>query len=469
MARDIRPTHDFAAYPYLSIHEALQRGSSIASSATSSGRAKINIYDKSLYEIVTIDGFGDRAALSAFKVIYGETWQSLEDFLVALTLAQTRDDGMAWFAMQPCGDGFNDIRTNIVNLREAYAALSQYFPADELENIEGFVRVMLRNSDPDLQSRYNGFREKLIIVRDHENGEIVGGTNFGIYLGDNAAERKVVTAQDSYVFVTPNYRRMGVAGALSELRFMESHFFAAQCGYPDVEVIAFSEQNNPLKMTAAQYARDCAMAIDPVDRLKAWQRVGCMRLDFTYIQPALGEDQEAVEILDLHTHIEEDLRFKYAIEGLDAAIVKEHLRMFVELSVLKEEGTFSCDPHCRAMAAELDGMDKVALIGADLPPLQAEIYSFFLLLEEGAFLRRGRELDLLKLRLGELFMDEQYGDLIAARNTRLTAADIAYIKAALRGSEVARTAGHVGGEGDAMPLDATMIPVVRSLEEMATA
>jgi hypothetical protein len=473
MARDILLTHDCVR----NHADADTADNRIELKDDTARRAKINIYDKTLYEIVTVDSFGDRVALAAFKALYGSRSQSLEEFLIALTLAaehaithsdvsgKVNTDVMPR-ALKRRQDGFNDIRDNIANLAEGYAALAKYFPDDELEDIEGFVRLMLRNTNSALQKKYTGFKEKLILIRDKATGNIMGGSNFGIYLGDNPARNNVVTAQDSYVFVAPDYRRIGIAGALSALRFNEARIFAAQCGFDTCDVIAFSEQNSPLKMSAADYARDSAMAIDPVERLKAWRKVGCLRADFTYIQPALGEGQDAVEMLDLHAHIEEPLRSKYAAEGLSADIIKEHLRMFMEVSCLKEEGAFDSNEHCQIMARELDGMDKVALVGGDVAPMQSEIQGFFLLLEEGKIPRPDAKPELYHCTLGQVFAKPEYAILIADRVTRMTPRDVAYITTVLKGHAPKRPDSFSCGEGAGVFSFASG-PITSHLVEMA--
>lgn len=409
--------------------------------ANDSKPQKIDIYDTSKYEIVTVEGFGSDAKLEAFKAAFGHADQSVEEFLVSVATSEV-ETGTAHPALAPANDGFADVRQNIANLQEGHAALARYFPEDELETLEGFVGIMLRNSDAEMQEKYVGFREKLMFVKSKENGDVVGGTNFGMFVGNNAAENNAVTTHAVYTFVPPEYRRMGMAGSLANMRFTETHAFAAEKGVPDADVFVFSEQNSPLKMTPIEYVEDTAMAIDPVDRLKTWQRVGYMKTGFTYVQPSLGEGLDAVEMLDLHTHIEPDVRAHYGEVGLKPAVVKEHLRMFMELSVLKEEGSFAQDEYCVAMAKQLDGLKTVTATREDMEPLQKKIYAFFALMEEGKLPDPAQNAAFYERPFSEVFADKKYAGLINERATRITPDDVARIRDGIQGKgegEVAQT------------------------------
>jgi hypothetical protein len=157
----------------------------------------------------------------------------------------------------------------------------------------------------------------------------------------------------NYLFVDPQHRGRGyfrkIMGACRELVRRSFEPLPTNATGP---LLMFIEQNDPLKLTADEYARDSSHAgIDQVDRVRIWQRVGARIINFPYVQPALSDDQQADTGLMLSV---------VGVEGdvLDACLFKLHLERFFGISVLKgrdprsdgisSEQLIICEDACRA-------------------------------------------------------------------------------------------------------------------------
>lgn len=93
--------------------------------------------------------------------------------------------------------------------------------------------------------------------------------------------------------------------------------FAAGKGLKSPQVLAFTEQNSPLKMSFEEYGWDVKSAMDPCDRLKAWKKIGALPADFRYVQPPLDEGLGAVLFLDYNVHPRPQDKARYQSEGVN--------------------------------------------------------------------------------------------------------------------------------------------------------
>src|SRR5262249_27102711 len=137
--------------------------------------------------------------------------------------------------------------------------------------------------------------------------------------------------------------------------------------------LIFLEQNDPLRLTADEYAYDTEHSgIDQVDRIGIWTKLGGRILDFPYVQPPLSEDQEA------------DPPFLSPGRGpgepaISPSILRQQLTRFFGISVLKGRDPAG-DPSAAEQLALLDALEAqgtgIALLDpsawlAQLPPADA--------------------------------------------------------------------------------------------------
>ncbi len=199
---------------------------------------------------------------------------------------------------------------------------------NEKEGYDGFAKCLALNFGDAylrLSNLYGAFREVVLVARDPDSGALVGGANFIAFpLCDGA----VLSINLNYIFVAPAQRRRGhferlvaAVGAVAEALFEPA-------GAPLPRLI-FIEQNDPVQMTRADYARDTQHSgIDQMTRILLWTALGAKVIDFTYVQPPLSAGQAP------------DHTLVYAVLGaqgdaLDACLLRAHLLRFFGISVLK--------------------------------------------------------------------------------------------------------------------------------------
>jgi len=219
---------------------------------------------------------------------------------------------------------------------------------DEKEGREGFVECLALNhgqAQARLLERFGPFREWVLVAE--RDGDVVGGANF-ICHAVAARDGAIVLAMNlNYVFVAPGHRGRGhlrdmveASGRLARMSF-DGDAIAA------LPLLVFIELNDPLLMSAEDYALDNAIAgVDQFDRVAIWARLGARILDFPYLQPPLSASQAADEGLMLGV-------VDAGAGALDACVLGGHLERFFAISVLKDG-----DP--RADAATRAQLDRCA-------------------------------------------------------------------------------------------------------------
>lgn len=214
---------------------------------------------------------------------------------------------------------------------------------NEKEEYDGFVECLSLNDEPSygsLQSRYGAFREYVVTVHASD-GAFVGGMNMLILRAPASRDRRapVLTVNLNYIFVLPDFRNQGFfSKMLSDLPSIACLLFSKTnaLSSDDTEacrspggVLIFIEQNDPYKMSRADYQADTIQTgLDQIDRIGLWARKGAKIVDFAYVQPALTPEQEP------------DPSLVYAVIGcqedaLHAAQLFHHLEGFFGISVLK--------------------------------------------------------------------------------------------------------------------------------------
>jgi GNAT superfamily N-acetyltransferase len=223
---------------------------------------------------------------------------------------------------------------------------------NEKEDEAGLARCFALNAGEDYQrlSALYGAYSEVCFVADAGGCE-VGGANFIAMPIDEST----VTANLNYIFVHAEARG---EGHLSRLLSGVREAIAAI--YPGhAQTLIFIEQNDPFRMSAADYERDTTFTgLDQFDRLRIWARRGARVVDFPYAQPPLSPGQAADDTL------------VYSVLGpegpaLDACVLEAHLRRFFGVSVLKgadlEEN--------QAARAQLAGLGASCAQGGRVPLL----------------------------------------------------------------------------------------------------
>jgi len=239
---------------------------------------------------------------------------------------------------------------------------------NEREELEGFAACLALN--PECRHRFGRVhRELVLVVNERESGRLLGGANFlATGMGARPNHPPVAVALN-YVFVESAARGRGLARRILGAVAMLANRAVEQTDETLWPAI-FIEQNDPLKMSDADYAADTAHAgIDQIDRLQIWSRLGARLVDFPYVQPALSAEQRS------------DAGLAYAAVDfpaahMDAAYLHDHLESFFGISVLKgkdpaQDGVAEAQLAClRAMAQAGQTIDLLAL-GDTLTRLRA--------------------------------------------------------------------------------------------------
>jgi hypothetical protein len=211
---------------------------------------------------------------------------------------------------------------------------------NEKEEHDGFAKCLALNfAEPyaRLSRFYGAFREVVLVARDATSGAIVGGANF-IAFPLLRRDGEVLSVNLNYVFTASEQRRRGHFKRLvAAIGDVAARFFEADAGR--LPRLVFIEQNDPVQMSRADYARDTQHSgIDQMTRIQLWTALGARIIDFPYVQPPLSAGQAP------------DATLIYAVLGadapaLDACLLHAHLLRFFGISVLKGE-----DPIANAIA-----------------------------------------------------------------------------------------------------------------------
>jgi GNAT superfamily N-acetyltransferase len=204
-----------------------------------------------------------------------------------------------------------------------YAGYDRAFtlPAEKEERA-GFVECLALNRGPAFRrvcAELGPFRELVLVAE--VAGQPVGGANV---FAAPLPEHGVVAINLNYVYVLPGRRGRGLLrGLVAAGRELVEWLF------PGPAPVIFLELNDPLLLSAQQYAADTAAAgVDQFDRVVIWSRLGVRIIDVDYVQPPLSPAQPADDSLMLGVLAEPGFR-------LGGALLAEHLRRFFAVSVLK--------------------------------------------------------------------------------------------------------------------------------------
>ncbi len=213
----------------------------------------------------------------------------------------------------------------LVRFFEAYDAA--FILEDEKEDLNGFKACLDLNQGAAyerLSKVYGAYREIVVMLTEGGEGRVLGAANFIAYAGDGTDP----TISLSYIFVDSAERRRGhFARLIACIRAEASASFAWPGAAP--EPLIFIEMNDPVNMSAEDYAIDSAHAgLDQVDRLRIWERRGARIVDMLYRQPPLSAQQTAdsdllLGVLGAHG------------DSLSACQLAAHMRRFFAVTVLK--------------------------------------------------------------------------------------------------------------------------------------
>ena len=197
---------------------------------------------------------------------------------------------------------------------------------DEREDLEGFKACLSLNRSH--RHAFGRTHSELVAIFEDAGGALLGGANFLATAISHSPAHPMATIALNYVFVEEAARGRGllrtILDGVRQLALMalglERH------GPPP---LLFIEQNDPLRLTAEEYATDTTHSgTDQIDRLAIWSRLGTRVIDFPYVQPALSAGQKADDGLIYAT-------VDYPGNRIDAALLHDHLESFFRISVLK--------------------------------------------------------------------------------------------------------------------------------------
>jgi hypothetical protein len=269
----------------------------------------------------------------------------------------SRGDGMSHgngvFSTEAAGLRFDvtDLPTGLLleAFYEGYDAA--FILPEEKEPIEGFRRCLALNHAPNyasLEARYGAFREVVFVASEVITGASVGGCNFIVLSharSSDGSRPRYRTIHLNYVYVRPGHR---LSGYFKHLVAMVDPIATRSLPFThDAESFVFIEQNDPLKMSADAYAEDTLQTgLDQVERIGIWARRGARIVDFDYVQPPLSNDHSVDETLALCV-------MRPDLSTIDACVVRNHLRAFFGISVLKGGNPYEA-PSARSQLTSLD-------------------------------------------------------------------------------------------------------------------
>lgn len=223
---------------------------------------------------------------------------------------------------------------------------------DEREELAGFEACLALNASH--RHAYGRTHCELVAVLEDEDGTRLGGANFlTTAMAPGPSARASVAL--NYIFIEEAARGRGLLRpALEGVRRLASLSLDLDPAGPTPAL--FIEQNDPLRLTAEEYAADTRHSgLDQVDRLAIWARVGARVVDFPYVQPALSSDQAPDDGL-VYAAID------YPDVAVPADFLHDHLQSFFGISVLKgaaEEPDGAAEIQLAALAGR---RDPVALL-----------------------------------------------------------------------------------------------------------
>lgn len=197
---------------------------------------------------------------------------------------------------------------------------------DEREELGGFEACLALNGSH--RHAYGRTHSELVATFEDESGTLLGGANFLATAIDRGAALPPAAVAFNYVYVEEAARGRGLLRlALAAVR--ELALTALGLDPTGLAPAIFIEQNDPLRLTAEEYAADTAHSgTDQVDRLAIWARVGTRIVDFPYVQPALSAGQQPDDGL-IYAAVD------YPGDAVDAGLLHDHLESFFGISVQK--------------------------------------------------------------------------------------------------------------------------------------
>lgn len=229
---------------------------------------------------------------------------------------------------------------------------------NEKEDADGFRACLALNHGAEkarLEREYGRFVELCLIARDSGDKSFVGGANF-IAMEVAGDDGPLVSANLNYIYVDAARRGKGYFGRL--VRAVREAIRASLDW--SGETLIFIEQNDPLHMSPEDYARDTAFTgLDQLDRMRIWAKQGAKVVDHPYVQPPLTPEAEP------------DDNLVYGVvsdrSDISACTLRDHLRKFFGISVLKGEGVTK-SREAREQLSALDAMcakgERIALLDA---------------------------------------------------------------------------------------------------------
>ena len=236
---------------------------------------------------------------------------------------------------------------------------------DEREELDGFRDCLVANRGAPLRFGRR-HRELVLTLCDTADGTVLGGANFLATAMESRPgqppEQPGVSVALNYIYVDQQVRGRGLARKLvaAVARLAQR----AAGGPEDAMPAIFIEQNDPFRLTAAEYAADTAHSgTDQVDRHAIWARLGARAVDFPYVQPALSAAQASDDGL---------LYAALAFPGdfVPAAFLHDHLESFFGVSVLKggdPHADPAASPQLATLAAAARADERIALLDLVAP------------------------------------------------------------------------------------------------------
>lgn len=197
---------------------------------------------------------------------------------------------------------------------------------DEREELGGFEACLALNGSH--RHAYGRTHSELVATFEDESGTLLGGANFLATAINRGAALPPAAVALNYVYVEEAARGRGLL-RLTLAAVRELALTALGLDPAGAAPAIFIEQNDPLRLTAEEYAADTEHSgTDQVDRLAIWARVGARIVDFPYVQPALSAGQQPDDGL-IYAAID------YPGDAVDSGLLHDHLESFFGISVRK--------------------------------------------------------------------------------------------------------------------------------------
>jgi GNAT superfamily N-acetyltransferase len=224
---------------------------------------------------------------------------------------------------------------------------------DEREELDGFKACLALNGSH--RHAFSRTHSELIAIFEDIDGALLGGANFLATAIDQGVNLPPATIALNYVYVEEAARGRGLLRVIL-CAVRELALIALGLDHAGPPPAIFIEQNDPLRLTAEEYAADTAHSgTDQFDRLAIWARLGSRIVDFPYVQPALSAQQQADDGL-VYAAVD------YPGTDIDARLLHDHLQSFFRISVLKGAPEVPGDGVGTQLAALAQRSQPVALL-----------------------------------------------------------------------------------------------------------